>query len=250
LEGGSCKYQGEEMPPPRLVRARRCDHDYDEIHPEVRRVGQEIKTQLRMDGRIIDVTALLETDTLVFRGGATMTIPFGEMFSVEANAGWLELKTPRGLLLLELGPKAAAWREKIKNPKAVVEKLGLDASKKDCVVGKLDPELRADVDLSGAKVAKTARGKDFDVVFIAAYAKKDLEKVASAKESIVDDGAIWIVYPKGTATGVKLDPELTERAVLTAGRTLTMTDNKVVKINEDLTAVRFVIPVAYRKKKK
>lgn len=212
-------------------------------------MGQEIKTQLRLDGRIIDVTALLETSTLVFRGGATMTIPFTEMFSVEANAGWLELKTPRGFMLLELGAKAEVWKEKIKNPKGLIEKLGVDASKKVCVVGKLDSDLRADLDGSGAKVAKSARGKDFDIVFVAALAKKDLEKVAWAKEAIVPDGAIWIVYPKATATGVKLDPELTERAVLTAGRTLTLTDNKQVKVNEDLTAVKFVIPVAYRKKK-
>ncbi len=212
-------------------------------------VGQEIKTQLRLDGRIIDVTALLETDALVFRGGATMTIPFAEMFSVEASSGWLELKTPRGLVLLELGPKAEVWRERIKNPKALVEKLGLSETKKVCVVGKLDAELRADIDASGAKVAKTARGKDFDVVFVAANVKKDLEKLPAIKETIVPDGAIWIVYPKATASGVKVDPELTERTVLTAGRTLTLTDNKQVKINEDLTAVRFVIPVAYRKKK-
>ncbi|MBX3215083.1 MAG: hypothetical protein KF850_23815 [Labilithrix sp.] len=212
-------------------------------------MGQEIDTQLRLDGRIIDVTALLEADSLVFRGGATMTIPFTEMFSVEASSGWLELKTARGLVLLELGPKAEAWRERIKNPRALAEKLGLDATKKVCVVGKLDADLRADVEASGAKVAKSARGKGFDVVFLAANAKKDLEKMPAIKETIVPDGAIWIVYPKATATSIKVDPELTERAVLTAGRTLTLTDNKPVKLSEELTAVRFVIPAAYRKKK-
>ena len=212
-------------------------------------MGQEIDTQLRLDGRIIDVTALLEADSLVFRGGATMTIPFTEMFSVEASSGWLELKTARGLVLLELGPKAEAWRERIKNPRALAEKLGLDATKKVCVVGKLDADLRADVEASGAKVAKSARGKGFDVVFLAANAKKDLEKMPAIKETIVPDGAIWIVYPKATATSIKVDPELTERAVLTAGRTLTLTDNKPVKISDELTAVRFVIPAAYRKKK-
>ena len=42
---------------------------------------------------------------------------------------------------------------------------------------------------------------------------------------------------------------LTEREVLTAGRTLELTDNKQVKVSEVLTSVRFVIPVAQRKKK-
>lgn len=209
-------------------------------------MGQEMKTQLRWDGRIIEGTALLESESLIFRGGASLEVKFAEMMSVEANSGWLELKTQRGLLLLELGPKAEVWREKIKNPKALVEKLGLDATKKVCVSGKLDADLKSEIDLSGAKVAKTAKGKDFDVIFLAANAKKDLEKVPALKEMIVDDGGIWIVYPKGQ-TG---DDALTERAVLTSGRIIQLTDNKQVKIDEVLTAVRFVIPVAQRKKKK
>jgi hypothetical protein len=205
-------------------------------------MGQEVKTQLRWDGRIIEGTALLETDSLIFRGGASLTIPFNEMFSVEANSGWLELKTSRGLLLLELGNKAETWKEKIKNPKGLVEKLGVDANKKVVVIGKLDADLRADVDGTGAKVAKSARGKDFDIAFVAASSKKDLEKLPQVKEMIKDDGMIWIVYPKG-------NEELRERDVLIAGRTLSLTDNKQVKVSDELTAVKFVIPVAQRKKK-
>jgi len=173
-------------------------------------------------------------------------VKFSEIFKIEANAGWLDLQTGRGLLLFELGPKAEVWAEKIKNPKALVEKLGLDATKKVCVVGKMDTGLRSEIDGSGAKVAKTARGKDFDVVFFVPKNKKELEKMPSIKEMIVDDGGIWIVYPKGKQG----DDALTERAVLTSGRILGLTDNKVAKVDEELTAVRFVIPVAQRKKKK
>jgi len=205
-------------------------------------VGQELKTTLRFDGRILEGVALLEGDSIVFRGGATITLKFSEIFKAEANAGWLDLQTGRGLLLFELGPKAEVWAEKIKNPKALVDKLGVDGQKKVAIVGKLDADLRADLDATGAKIAKSARGKDFDVVFVAASAKKDLEKLPSVREMIKDDGGIWIVYAKGSAA-------LTEREVLTAGRTLQLTDNKVAKVDEVLTAVRFVIPVAQRKKK-
>jgi hypothetical protein len=205
-------------------------------------MGQEVKTQLRWDGRIIEGTALLETDSLVFRGGASLTVPFAEMWSVEANAGWLELKTARGLLLLELGTKAEVWKEKIKNPKGLIEKLGVDAEKKVLVLGKLDKGLLTELEGSGAKVAKSARGKDFDIVFVAAAKKPDLEQITKARVLMKVDGAIWIVYPKG-------NEELTERDVLTGGRTRELTDNKVAKVDEVLTAVRFVIPVALRKKK-
>jgi len=86
-------------------------------------------------------------------------VKFSEIFKVEANAGWLDLQTGRGLLLFELGPKAEIWAEKIKNPKALVEKLGVDAQKKIAVVGKLDPDLRSDLDATGAKIAKSARAR-------------------------------------------------------------------------------------------
>lgn len=205
-------------------------------------MGQEVKTQLRWDGRIVEGTALLETDSLIFRGGATVTLPFAEMWNVEANAGWLEIKSPRGLMLLELGAKAEVWKEKIKNPKGLVEKLGVDAEKKVVVVGKLDAGLRQELEASGAKVAKSARGKDFDLAFVAASAKKDLENIPKARELIKDTGAIWIVYPKGKE-------DLTERDVLTGGRTRELTDNKQVKVDDVLTAVRFVVPVSARKKK-
>lgn len=205
-------------------------------------MGQEVKTQLRWDGRIIEGIALLETDSLIFSGGASVTVPFTEMWSVEANAGWLELKTARGLLLLELGPKAEVWKEKIKNPKGLVEKLGVDAEKKVLVLGKLDKGLAGDLDGSGAKIAKSARGKDFDIVFVSATKKADLEQITKARVLMKADGAIWIVYAKGKE-------ELTERDVLTAGRTRELTDNKQVKVDDVLTAVRFVIPVALRKKK-
>jgi hypothetical protein len=205
-------------------------------------MGQEVKTQLRWDGRIVEGTALLETDHLVFRGGASVNLPFGEMWSVEADAGWLEIKSARGLMLIELGPKAEVWKEKIKNPKGLVEKLGVDAEKKVLVLGKLDAGLVGDLEGAGAKVAKSARGKDFDIVFVAANKKPDLEQITKARVLMKADGAIWVVYPKGKE-------ELSERDVLTGGRTRELTDNKQVKVDEALTAVRFVIPVHLRKKK-
>ncbi len=214
-------------------------------------MGQELKATLRFDGRILEGVALLEGDSIVFRDTAratTITLKFSEIFKAEANAGWLDLQTGRGLLLFELGPKAEIWAEKIKNPKALVDKLGVDAQKKVAIVGKLDADLRADLDATGAKIAKSARGKDFDVVFVAAGTKKDLEKLPSVREMIKDDGGIWIVYAKG-AKGAPGDTAPTEREVLTAGRTLSLTDNKVAKVDDVLTAVRFVIPVAQRKKK-
>lgn len=208
-------------------------------------MGQEIKTTLRMDGRILEGTAQLAGGALHFKGAAvTLQLPYGEIFSVEESAGWLDLKTSRGLLLLELGPKASRWAQKIKSPGAFLEKLGVDATKKVAVVGKLDPEVKEELDASGAKVAKRAGGKDFDVVFLAVSAKPDLEKLPSAREMIHDTGAVWVVYPKNVEEDV-----LRERDVIIAGRTLSLTDGKPLKLDEDLMAIRFVVPASARKRK-
>jgi hypothetical protein len=202
-------------------------------------VGQEQKTTLRFDGRILEGVAQLEGDALTFRGDVSLTVRFAEIFKVEANAGWLDLQTGRGLLLFELGPKAEVWAERIRNPRALLDKLGVTADKRIVVLGKLDADLRAELAASGATVAKTARGKDFDLAFVAVADKTDLEKVADARALIKEDGALWLVYPRGRA-------ELTEREVLTAGRTRALTDGKPLKVDDVLTAVRFVIPAHAR----
>jgi hypothetical protein len=80
------------------------------------------------------------------------------------------------------------------------------------------------------------------MIFVAASTRADVDVIATLKERIKSDGAIWMVYAKGSAS-------LTERDVFTAGRTQQLTDQKPLKISETLTAVRFVIPAALRKKR-
>ena len=160
--------------------------------------GARAKTSLRFDGRILEGVALLEGDSIVFRGGVSLTVKFSEISRSRRTRLARSADRPRPPPL-RARSEGRDWAEKIKNPKALVEKLGVDAQKKVCVVGKLDADLRADLEASGAKIAKSARGKDFDMVFVAASSKKDLEKLASLREMIKDDGGIWIVYPKGKA---------------------------------------------------
>lgn len=204
-------------------------------------MGRECKATLRFDGRIHEGTAILESEEVLFRGGPTVKVRFAEVRRVEASGGWLDLETARGMFAFQLGEQAASWAEKIKNPKALIEKLGVDATKKVVVFGTLDPDLRAELVESGAAIAKTTRSKQQHVAFLPVTKRKDLEKLDAARAAIREDGAIWIVYPKG-----REDPS--ERDVLTAGRTRELTDDKVAKVTDALTAVRFVIPVAKRTK--
>jgi len=58
-----------------------------------------------------------------FRGDERRKIPFSAIRGMEAKDGELRLRTDEGLVVFELGERAEKWREKIANPKSVVEKL-------------------------------------------------------------------------------------------------------------------------------
>jgi hypothetical protein len=54
------------------------------------------------------------------------------------------------------------------------------------------------------------------------------------------NGALWVIRPKGRK-------EISERAVMDAGKAAGLVDVKVVSFSETHTAEKFVIPVAQRR---
>jgi hypothetical protein len=58
-------------------------------------------------------------------------------------------------------------------------------------------------------------------------------------KAIKDDGAIWIVRPKGR-------PEITEAETMAAGKRAGLVDVKVVAFSDTHTAEKYVIPVSRR----
>src|SRR5215471_8869333 len=84
--------------------------------------------------------ALLETDTLLFRGDFRLSIPFGEIRSVTSGDGELKVAYAGGLATFELGSCAEKWAKKILNPKSLVDKLGVKPGSSVSVVGLRDVE--------------------------------------------------------------------------------------------------------------
>jgi len=77
---------------------------------------------------------------LFFEGMSERRFPFSAIRGMEAKDGELRLKTDEGQVVFELGERAEKWREKIANPKPVVEKLGVKPGEPVAVFGKLDGE--------------------------------------------------------------------------------------------------------------
>ncbi|HEV2986441.1 MAG TPA: hypothetical protein VGX46_18725, partial [Vicinamibacterales bacterium] len=66
-----------------------------------------------------------------------------------------------------------------------------------------------------------------------------LARLEKLKASMKPNGAIWVVRPKGR-------PEISERAVMRAGKAAGLVDVKVVSFSATHTAEKFVIPVSAR----
>jgi hypothetical protein len=202
-------------------------------------VGQEISCTATCDGRKSKGTAQLETDYLLFRGDYRLKIPFADMKKVTATGGRLNIRSAQGKVSIELGERAAKWADKILHPPSVLDKLGVKEGLKISVIGASDDPFLKEIEArAGASVSKRPR-KDSDLIFLFAEDSAAAGRVGSLRSSLVPDGAIWIVYPKGKKA-------LTESDVIGAGRDIGLKDVKVAKFSDTHTALKFVIPVADR----
>ena len=202
-------------------------------------MGDEARCTVRFGERVSAGKALLETDELVFRGDFRLAIPRRAIRSVAAADGRLKVEFRDGTATFELGAEAARWAEKIRNPKTLLDKLGVKPDARVSVIGVADEDFRELLRGRVVDVVDGEAGADSDVVFFGAESVRELEQLASLEGSIKRNGAIWVVAPKGGR-------EPREADVLAAGKTAGLVDTKVVRFSDTHTAHKFVIPVARR----
>jgi hypothetical protein len=136
-------------------------------------MGQEVVCTARWGGKSARGKALLETAEILFRGEERLKISFSSIRGMQAKDGELRLKTDEGLVVFDLGERAEKWRQKIANPKSVVEKLGVKPGDPVAIFGKMDGEF--------------------------------LKKLKAQKSAVVSgnivDGAAWIFFGAETRRG-------------------------------------------------
>ncbi len=81
--------------------------------------------------------------------------------------------------------------------------------------------------------------KDTESVFLGAQRTGDLARMSRCRANLAQDGALWVVYPKGRQ-------DITRADVMKTGKMAGLVDVKIVKFSESHTALKFVIPLAKR----
>jgi len=203
-------------------------------------MGAEARCRARFNGRSTEGRARLETDVLQFRApGLKVDVPFKSVKDVAAKNGSLSITFDGGVATLALGEAAPMWAEKIRNPPSRLDKIGARPDWRASAIG-VDDEVFLD-ELQGRvatlTIGRTAAGSD--AIFLGAASEADLAKIARLKTALKANGALWVIRPKGR-------PDVSEAAVMRAGRAAGLVDVKVVRFSATHTAEKFVIPIASR----
>ncbi|MBV9947596.1 MAG: DUF3052 family protein [Myxococcales bacterium] len=202
-------------------------------------MGLEAECTVRVGRRASSGKALLEAETLLFRGDFRLDIPFERMREVAVEGDALVVRADDEARF-ELGARVAErWLRLIKHPKGLFEKLELDATSRVAVVDVADPSFVAALRerVGGMTEGRVSPGAP--VIFFGAETPDALRKVRVLRGRMNDGGVLWIVRPKGPR-GVP------EAAVLEAARDAGLVDVKVVAFSKTHTAHKCVVPLELR----
>lgn len=201
-------------------------------------MGAEARVTVTYGGQTSEGKALLETSELIFRGEFRLKIPFRDITSIDARGGDLRIDSGAGTAVFALGAKAEQWAQKIRNPKSLIDKLGVKPEHRVVVLNVRDAAFLAQLRERAPDVSTRVR-KDADVIFVGAETLDALGRLDALRDSIKRDGMIWTVTPKGK-NGIK------DTDVMAAGKRAGLVDVKVAAFSTTHSAAKFVIPKAQR----
>jgi hypothetical protein len=204
-------------------------------------MGAESQCVAHFGGQRSEGTALLESDHLLFRGTFRLKIPHKAITKLDADDGTLRITYPDGTAVFELGASAAKWAEKIRNPRSLLDKLGVKRDMRVAVIGVDDVALLEQLSDRAADVTSRTPKKGTDLVFFQADSIADLARLEKLRGYLKPDGAIWVVHTKGKGAAFK------DVDVFAAAKKAKLVDVKVASFSATHTAEKLVIPVSLRR---
>ena len=122
----------------------------------------------------------------------------------------------------------------------LLDKLGVKPGARVSIIDVPDTDFRALLSERTTDVTDGWPGPETDLVFLGADSIDDLLRIGPLQESLVPNGAIWVVSRKGKAATLR------DVDVIDAAKAVGLVDNKVASFSATHTALRLVIPVARR----
>jgi hypothetical protein len=204
-------------------------------------MGLEATCEVRHGRQVSSGKARLEEKELLFRADSAdfrLKIPLSAA-RAEAKRGALRVEWPEGVATFALGRDAEKWALRIRSPRGLLDKLGVEPGARVAVIGIDDAEFLRQLALRTTDLSEGRARKESDVIVVGMTKKADLHRLETLRASIKSGGAIWVVWPKGRK-------ELREDDVRAFGTSVGLVDVKVAAFSATHSALKLVIPLRLR----
>jgi hypothetical protein len=197
-------------------------------------MGLESRCEARVLGRWQQGLARLEEKEIVFRGEVRVRAPLDMLKQVRVDDGVLSFRFGGEELALRLGAQAVRWADRILHPPSRLDKLGVKEGQRVSVLGLDDAAFVKELKARGATVTSGRTMADADLVFFHCPARAGLKKLPALARSIRPEGAIWVLWPKGTK-------DMREQDVRDVMDGPGLVDVKVVAFSDVLSGLKLMI---------
>ncbi len=198
---------------------------------------QEARCQVSSGGQVCEGRADLEATALLFRGEFRLQIPFNQITALTAADGELAVTSATGVARFQLRPPAARWREKILNPKSLLDKLGIMAESKVAALNLADQDLLRQLHERVGKFSAAKPPQACDVILLGGSDKAALRRLAQIQKHPGKSGALRVIFRKGQS-------HCNENDVRAAGKQAGLVDVKVVSFSATHSGLKLVSPTA------
>jgi hypothetical protein len=205
-------------------------------------MGTEIVCEAKYKRASYRVKLHLDRQALTLRDELKLSIPLKEIQQVAAKDDRLTVKWNNDTVVLHVGNKAERLANSIRNPRSLLDRLGIKPDHTVSIVGLDDPSFVEELRQRTDAVAEDSVKAKSDVIFLRARQRANLQRLKTLRRSLKSNGAIWVLWKKGSK-----DPaDVKESEVMAAGKAQGLVDVKIASFSDELSALKFVIPVADR----
>src|SRR5438128_7609502 len=155
-------------------------------------MGLEAECDVRLGKQTSNGRARLEEKELLFRGDFRLKIPFGDVRSLQVRRGIMKVGFSGGEAAFHLGPDAETWADKIRNPRGLLDKLGVKPGMKVSLVGLDDEEFGEQLHRRTRDISQGRAADDSDLVFVKMTAARDVAQLKALRRAIKPDGAVCV----------------------------------------------------------
>jgi len=121
----------------------------------------------------------------------------------------------------------------------LLDKLGVKPEHRAAVLGLDEGDFLFQLLGRAEQVYVNRRRSGLDLIFLGVDRRQDLRRLGSQRNFIAPDGAIWVVWPKGSK-------DVNENDIRDAALEAGLVDVKVVSFSHTLSALKLVIRLADR----